>query len=140
MLDSGVRQLDPYIKDTNIRTLSLVTSGTPVADASERISTERMSEVMKALEQRADIVIYDSPPALLAADAAILAGQVDGVILVLRAGQTKRSDAQRAIVDLENVDANMLGCILNAAGGNQVEQDYRMQRERGLTPPVGSAS
>lgn len=128
MLDPFETRLDPYIKGTFIRTLSLVTSGTPIADASERISTVRMSQVMKELEQKADIVIYDSPPALLAADAAILAGQVDGVVLVLRAGQTKRTDVHRAIVDLKNVDANMLGCILNGANVNQPYNDYRAQR------------
>jgi non-specific protein-tyrosine kinase len=128
LLDPHVRQIEPYIKDTYIRTLSLVTSGTPAPDGSERISTERMTEVMRALEQRAEIVIYDSPPALLAADAAIVAGRVDGVVMVLRAGKTRRSDAQRAIADLENVDAKMLGIILNGANVSQPVNDYRTPR------------
>jgi non-specific protein-tyrosine kinase len=87
-----------------------------------------MTEVMRALEQRAEIVIYDSPPALLAADAAIVAGRVDGVVMVLRAGKTRRSDAQRAIADLENVDAKMLGIILNGANVSQPVNDYRTPR------------
>jgi non-specific protein-tyrosine kinase len=129
MLDPHETDYDRCIKDTFIRTLRLVTSGTPISDPSERISTERTAEVMKQLEQRADIVIFDSPPVLLAADAAILAGYVDGVIMVLRAGKTTRSDVRRAILELENVDANLLGCILNGANssGNRTYTNYRKQ-------------
>ena len=130
MLDPKAKQVDPFLKDTSLRTLRLVTSGTPIDESAERIGTERMGAIIKELEQRADIVIFDSPPALLAADAAILAGQVDGVVLVLRAGKTKRSDAHRAIVDLENVDANLLGCILNGADGYQAYKDYRTVKAR----------
>jgi Mrp family chromosome partitioning ATPase len=60
-------------------------------------------------------VLIDSPPVNLVADAAVLAAQSDGVILVIRANQTRREAAAKALRTLQNVKAEVLGLVLNAA-------------------------
>ena len=60
-------------------------------------------------------MLIDSPPVNLVADAAVLAAQSDGVILVIRANQTRRAAAAKALRTLQNVKAQVLGLVLNAA-------------------------
>ena len=60
-----------------------------------------------------DIVILDTPPVHVAGDAMILGTIADGVILVLRAGNTERGAAQHAMQRLTNVGARVVGAVLN---------------------------
>ncbi len=59
------------------------------------------------------MVIFDSPPILPVADALILANQVDGVLLVVDAGTTRRETALRGKEQLEKVGGHPLGVVLN---------------------------
>ena len=58
-------------------------------------------------------MVIDSPPLLAAADAAILGRETDGVLLVVRAGQTDRAAAQHAVEQLRTVGARVVGAVLN---------------------------
>ena len=64
---------------------------------------------------RYDQVIIDTPPVLLASDTLVLATAVDGVVLVIRANRNLRGVGQRACTLLNDVGANVLGAVLNAA-------------------------
>ena len=68
--------------------------------------------VSTALAEEADVVLFDAPPVTLATDAAELAAQVDGVLLTVAAGKTKRDEAQRAKEQLAQVGARLLGAAL----------------------------
>jgi non-specific protein-tyrosine kinase len=59
------------------------------------------------------VVIFDSPPELLVADTSLLCNRVDGVVLVIRAGKSKRRWIQQTILDMEKANANLMGCIVN---------------------------
>jgi Mrp family chromosome partitioning ATPase len=72
-----------------------------------------MKSLIESLKEEADVVLFDSPPTLVVTDAAVLAGQVDGVLLVTDAGSTRREMARRAKDDLIKVGANVLGVVLN---------------------------
>ena len=72
-----------------------------------------MGEIIDALLERADIVLFDAPPVIAVTDAQVLASRVDGVLLVLSAGRTKREHAQRAKALLEKVNARLVGTVLN---------------------------
>ena len=61
----------------------------------------------------ADVVIFDSPPVLVAADAAILASQMDGTIMVVETGVTKKANARRALALLRQARATLLGVAYN---------------------------
>jgi Mrp family chromosome partitioning ATPase len=72
-----------------------------------------MKSLIETLKGKADVALFDSPPALVVTDAAVLAGQVDGVFLVADAGSTRREVTQQAKEDLVKVGANVLGAVLN---------------------------
>ena len=90
------------------------TSGNPIA----LLSTKRLGERLANLRKQADYVLIDAPPVLAVTDAALWASQVDGVVLLVNAGATKRDEAQRAKTVLEGVQAKLLGAVLlNAEKG-----------------------
>jgi non-specific protein-tyrosine kinase len=72
-----------------------------------------MGKIIERLLQDADIVLFDAPPVMSATDAAVLATQVDGVLLVVNAGETKREQVRNAIERLQKVNANIVGSVLN---------------------------
>jgi non-specific protein-tyrosine kinase len=72
-----------------------------------------MGRAIAALAAHADLVLFDAPPVVAVTDAAILAPQVDGVLLVINADRTRREHAQRAQQLLEKVSAHLIGSVLN---------------------------
>jgi non-specific protein-tyrosine kinase len=72
-----------------------------------------MKELIELLVQRAEFVVFDSPPVLAVTDAAVLSRQVDGVLLVIEARRTRIKHARRALEELSQVDAPLLGVVLN---------------------------
>jgi non-specific protein-tyrosine kinase len=76
------------------------------------LATRRMVEVIEALKARADMVLFDAPPVIAVTDAAILATRVDGVLLVVSAGITKRDYVLQAKELLERVNARVVGVVL----------------------------
>ncbi len=110
--------------DSGIPNLSLIPSGPPPPNPSELLGSGRMSELLKALCDRADYVLIDTPPVAAVTDASVLATRVDGVLLLVRAGKTKRDVARRAKVILERVNANLLGVVLNNVKYNSKLHGY----------------
>jgi succinoglycan biosynthesis transport protein ExoP len=98
-----------------IQNVKVITSGAPLDNPSDWLDSPRMTELLSSLMRRADIVIVDSPPTLAVADAATLAKQVDGVILVIDAGRTSREAARHSVTALEYTGARILGAVLNRA-------------------------
>lgn len=76
---------------------------------------QRTGQVLAQLTAHADVIIIDGPALLTAADATTLAGQVDGVILLVEANRTKRSALQEAHFALAQAQANLIGVVLNRA-------------------------
>jgi capsular exopolysaccharide synthesis family protein len=98
---------------TSVEGLSLITAGTIPPDPAELVGSARMREVLAKLPDSFDVIVLDTPPVLPVADSAILASMADGVLLVVRAGQTNRRAAQLAVQQLQDVDARILGAVLN---------------------------
>lgn len=93
--------------------LDVLPCGTPRHDPSELLGSPQMHALVEQLSAQYDLVIMDTPPVLAASDAAVLAAKADGVLLVLRAGETDRSAAQYALQQLASVHANVIGAVLN---------------------------
>jgi succinoglycan biosynthesis transport protein ExoP len=108
------------VRTTNIRGLSLLTCGSLPTNASNLLSGLRMRALLRELGKSFDLIILDTPPVLATADAGILAGLADGVLLVVRAGRTDRNAAQRAHQQLSQVGARIVGAVLNDPGGEVV--------------------
>ncbi len=98
---------------TRIENLHVIPSGTLPPNPSELLGGERMRETVARLAVEYDVVIMDTPPVHVAADASILGAMADGVLLVLRAGQTERHSAQDALERLARVGARVVGAVLN---------------------------
>lgn len=111
MLDDT--QSAPPLRETGVAGLKLLVSGPLPPNPAELLGSRRMADLIKTLREQADMVLFDAPPVIAVTDAAILASQVDGVLLVLNAGVTKRDHAKRAKVALDKVNARIVGTVLN---------------------------
>jgi non-specific protein-tyrosine kinase len=100
-------------QESGVDGLRLVTSGPLPPNPSELLGSQRMAEVIEQLKTEADYVLFDTPPIIAVTDAAVLASNVDGVLLVIKSGKTKRDLARKAKALLDNVNANLLGVVLN---------------------------
>jgi len=115
--------------------LRVLSSGELPPNPAELLGSRRMEDLLSELAGRVDLVIIDSPPLLPVTDAAVLAQRVDGVLLVLQAGRTRRIEAQHAVERLRQVNANVLGAVLNAVpmrkGGHYYYYYYHQYYENG---------
>jgi len=97
--------------------LAVLPSGPPPPNPSELLTTKRASDILTALGEEADYVIVDCPPLLPVTDAIIVAGLVDATILVVTANSTTKRQAASAVELLRQIDAPMVGSVLNGARG-----------------------
>jgi capsular exopolysaccharide synthesis family protein len=95
-----------------------------VANPTELLGSQRMRAVIAALAEAFDVVLIDSPPVLPVADALILSGYCDGVLLVTSAGQTRRAELRRATGKLAQASAPLVGLVLNKASAQGDYGDY----------------
>jgi protein-tyrosine kinase len=93
--------------------LCFIPAGNHVTHPSELISSNRMKKFLERFKSAFDWIIIDSPPALPVADASILGGLCDGVILVVRANSTPSETAQKAAHELRGT--HIIGVVLNTA-------------------------
>ena len=107
------------------------------SNASELLSNGRLQKLLDRVAPLFDWVIIDSPPCLPVADASVLAGCVDAVLLVVRANSTPSAMAQKARQELRK--SNVIGVVLNAVGksdsyGNYYAYGYGADQKKQKTP------
>jgi Mrp family chromosome partitioning ATPase len=95
--------------------LRVMTAGPVPPNPADLLGSQRMRDLVQQLVGEADIVLFDTPPTLAVTDAVALASAVDGVLIVADAGRSKRSALRQAAERLKQVDANLVGVILNRA-------------------------
>jgi capsular exopolysaccharide synthesis family protein len=110
---TGQAELSEVIALTRIGNLFVIPSGRVPLNPAELLASKRLREAITTLSERFTYIVFDTGPLFGVSDAAILAGQVEGVMLVLRHGRASREAAQRAIRNLISVRAKLLGVILN---------------------------
>jgi capsular exopolysaccharide synthesis family protein len=115
----------PPLQKTGIDNLQVLTAGPVAANPVALLSAKRLSEALAELSGLADYVLCDAPPVLAVTDAALWASKVDGVVLVINAGATKRDQAQRAKAVLEKVQARIVGAILLNAEKDAAMSGYQ---------------
>ncbi len=111
LLDDSAAELP--LRDTGVSGLRLLPSGPQPPNPAELLGSRRMENLIQELREQADMVLFDAPPVIAVTDAAILASKVDGVLLVINAGVTRREHAQRAKAALDRVNARLVGTVLN---------------------------
>lgn len=98
-------------------TLSVVPCGGLPPNPSELLASEKMGEIVAEMIERWDMVVFDTPPCTLVADAVILAARCDAVVQVIDAESGARQAAIDAKEALSTARARLLGTVLNRAGG-----------------------
>ena len=120
--------------------LDVMTSGPIPPNPAELLQTKAMKSVLATARERYDVVIVDAAPILPVTDAALLATETDGAILVVRFGKTTKDHAVQAKARLDSVDAALLGCVFNfvplRASGTY---GYKYEYGYGYAPAPGSA-
>ena len=112
--DGEVLENPPFQRVANT-SLRLLTSGPLPPIPSQLLASQKMAEVIERLAALADIVIFDAPPLITVNDASLLAAKVDGVLLVVKASDTKRDHVKAAKDRLEKVNARLIGAVLTNA-------------------------
>ena len=100
------------LQATAVPGLRVLPAGPQAGVPADLLASPAMGTLIARLRDEADIILFDAPPVLFATDAAELAIQVDGVLLTVRAGHTRRDEAQRAKELLEKVGARIIGAAL----------------------------
>lgn len=110
---SGERDLDDVLVSWQRGLLSVIPSGPIPPNPSEILGSRQMAHLLEELGTRFDAVIIDAPPLLPVTDAAVLARNADGAIVVTRFGRTSRDQVRKATEVLDTVGARLLGTVLN---------------------------
>jgi non-specific protein-tyrosine kinase len=100
------------LQETGTPGLRLLPSGPVPPNPLEVLGSRRLEHALSLVRAQADLVLVDTPPAAVLADAALLAPQLDGMLLVVSAGHTRRDLARRAKEQLERAGSNVLGVVL----------------------------
>lgn len=103
------------LQPTSVPHLQVMTSGPLPPNPADLLASGRMDALLKQAAAEADLVLLDAPPVIAVTDAVLLAAKVDGVLLIVSAGRTKREHAQRAKDLLSKVNARLVGAVLNNA-------------------------
>jgi capsular exopolysaccharide synthesis family protein len=106
---------EPPVCDVGVENLWVLPSGPLPAAPADLLGSPRMDAVIARLTERADVVLFDAPPVVAVTDAALLATKLDGLLLVLRAGATRRDFAERAKELLERINVRIVGVVLTNA-------------------------
>ena len=93
--------------------LQVLSSGPTPPNPSELLASERARTILDSLRGAVDLVVIDSPPVLPVADAVVLSGLVDGVIIVAASGLTDRRTLAKTMDRFQQVEAPLLGTVLN---------------------------
>jgi capsular exopolysaccharide synthesis family protein len=107
--------VDAVLHETSIPGLRILPSGPLPASPAQLLSSPRMQALLHRLMEQADVVVVDAPPVTAAVDASILATQVDGVLLVVAMGRTRRGLAARSVKLLRQIQAHLVGIVLDSA-------------------------
>jgi len=103
------------VKKTSLENLDVITAGKLIPQPSELFNTSSIDTLIRELKFYYDFLIIDSPPVIPVSDPMVLAQCVDGVILIVKAGETAREVALRSVEIMKNNQANILGVVLNNA-------------------------
>src|SRR5262249_27562210 len=104
---------EDVIQEHDLPNLFVLPAGPAPPNPSELLSSVKLRFLITELEEQFDHIIIDSPPVIHVTDAMIISPHVDGVVIVVKGGQTPREAVQRAKQALMDVNAKIFGIVLN---------------------------
>ena len=114
----------PPLAATGVENLLLLPAGALPPNPADLLGSRRMEDIIAALKAQADIVLFDAPPVIAVTDAALLALKLDGALLVVSAGQTRREHALQAKALLEKIHVRIVGTVLTNATLDRALSSY----------------
>ena len=117
------------LSQTEVAGLQVMTSGPLPPNPSELLGSQPMRQRLDQMKRLADVIILDSPPAMVVADATILGILCSGLILVVDAGRTRADVARRGKHALDQVGLKVLGVVLNQLKPGRGSYDYHRYYE-----------
>ncbi|MRL67053.1 polysaccharide biosynthesis tyrosine autokinase (plasmid) [Lactococcus lactis subsp. lactis] len=117
--------IEDAIQGTRIsENLTIITSGPIPPNPSELLASSAMKDLIDSVSDFFDVVLIDTPPLSAVTDAQILSSYVGGVVLVVRAYETKKESLAKTKKILEQVNANILGVVLHGVGSSDSPSYY----------------
>ena len=117
-------EIEKVVQDHETPNLQVMTAGPIPPKPSELLSSLKWRVLISELESRYDHIIIDSPPVIHVTDALIISPYADGVVLVVKSGQTPREAVLRAKQALYDVNAKVFGVVLNGVDLNSESYYY----------------
>src|ERR1039458_526273 len=112
---TGSTTIEQAITHTSILpNLDVLTAGTPPPNPAELLASTNMRDLLAQLREQYDHIVVDTPPSLSVTDAVVLSPRADAVVLVIRSGQTTKQALRRSRDILTQVNAKVVGVLLNA--------------------------
>jgi len=122
---AGVCTLEEAIlPHPTISNLSVLTTGPVPPSPADLLSSHRMAEAIAEARRQFKFIVIDSPPVMAATDAVIISAQTDGVLLVVRSGETPKEAFTRSRDLLVAVKSRLLGVVLNAVDSSAPDYYY----------------
>ncbi len=106
---------NPPLVSVGVDNLLVLPAGPLPPVPADMLGSQRMNEIIGLLKARAGYILFDSPPVLAVTDAALLGSKLDGALLVVQAGHTRREHTARAKEALERVHVRIVGAVLSNA-------------------------
>ena len=122
--DAAIREA---VRPNVLPNLDVLPSGPFPPNPSELLNSKKMQQLLRDFEGTYNHIILDSPPILAVTDSAILGTHTDGLVLVLRSGETEQRAAERAVDQVRRVGVRVFGAVLNEVASSTVEESYYMQ-------------
>ena len=98
---------------TNFQNVDIIFSGPSAPNPSELLEDPSFGDLMKRVRTEYDFVLLDTPPIMTVIDAAVIAKESDGAVLVIESGRVSYKAAQKALDQLRKSDCKVLGAVLN---------------------------
>ncbi|MCP4423231.1 MAG: CpsD/CapB family tyrosine-protein kinase [Chloroflexi bacterium] len=115
---------EPPLQATGVENLWLLPSGPKPPNPADLLGSKKVDQAIARLLEMADFVLFDAPPVIAVTDAAVLGAKVDGVLLIVNAGKTRRDHAERAKELLEKAKVRIVGAALTNAPKDASIGDY----------------
>ncbi len=120
----GRFEMEDIMASPGLDNLHIIEAGPVPGNPSELLSTPAMGQFLREIREEYDIVLIDTPPVLPVTDSAIVAAQVDGVVLVYQAGKVGRLVLKRAKAHLDSARAKVWGVVLNDVQSEVADYSY----------------
>ena len=114
----GKKSMDEIAYKRN-HNLTIITAGKNLPNPAEMLSSKAMTAFLEEMKKHFDYIVLDTPPLQAVTDAQILSTKVDGTLIVVRSGVTKKDVVNNAVSIIKKVNGNIIGTVLNAAENNK---------------------